>query len=130
MNRVLYVDVIGGAAGDMLLAAMLDAGSPLESVQAAIDAVFEGRYRIGTQTVRRGGFAAKLLKIEPEPEATADHSLSDLAGRLDRAPLEHRVARAARSILGRLAKAEARVHALGEEDVALHAVRGRSTTTP
>src|SRR5439155_10582941 len=55
-------------------------------------------------------------------EATADHSLSDLAGRLDRAPLEHRVARAARSILGRLAKAEARVHALGEKDVALHAV--------
>jgi pyridinium-3,5-bisthiocarboxylic acid mononucleotide nickel chelatase len=122
MNRILYVDVIGGAAGDMLLAAMLDAGSPLEPVQASIDAVLDGRYRIGTETVRRGGFAAKLLQIEPEPEATADRSLSDLTGRLERAALEPRVAAAARSILERLAIAEARVHGLEAEDVALHAV--------
>ena len=122
MSRILYVDVIGGAAGDMLLAALLDAGASAERVQDAIDAVFDGRYQIGTETVRRGGFAARLLRIEPEPAATADHALGDLIGRLDRAALGPEVGHAARSILRRLAQAEARVHALKEDELALHAV--------
>jgi pyridinium-3,5-bisthiocarboxylic acid mononucleotide nickel chelatase len=122
MSRVLYVDVIGGAAGDMLLAALLDAGAPVEHVQGAVDAVFDGHYRLGTEPVRRGGFAARLLRVEPEPEATADHTLKDLVEQLDRAALSPRVGESARSILRRLAQAEARVHGLAEDDLTLHAV--------
>jgi pyridinium-3,5-bisthiocarboxylic acid mononucleotide nickel chelatase len=121
MSTLLYVDVIGGAAGDMLLAALLDAGCPMEPVQTAIDAVFGGRYRIGMEAVRRGGFGAKLLRIQPEPEPTADHSVAELTDRLDRAALEPRVGTAARLILGRLAKAEARVHGLAEDELTVHA---------
>jgi pyridinium-3,5-bisthiocarboxylic acid mononucleotide nickel chelatase len=122
MSRILYVDVIGGAAGDMLLAALLDAGAPLEPVQAAIDAVLESRYHVGIDPVRRGGFAARLLRVEPEPESTADHALGDLLARLDTAVLSPRVGETARSILRRLAQAEARVHGLGEDELTLHAV--------
>jgi uncharacterized protein (TIGR00299 family) protein len=121
MSRILYVDVIGGAAGDMLLAALLDAGAPLEPVQAAIDAVLDGRYRVGIEPVRRGGFAARFLRVEPEPEATAGHALGELIGRLDGADLDPRVKETARSILRRLAQAEARVHGMGEDQLTLHA---------
>jgi pyridinium-3,5-bisthiocarboxylic acid mononucleotide nickel chelatase len=122
MSRVLYIDVIGGAAGDMLLAALLDAGAPIERVQAAVDAVLDGRYQLRTEPVRRGGFAARLLRVDPEPEATADHDLGNLLERLDRAVLVPRVARSAGAILGRLAKAEARIHGLSENELTLHAV--------
>jgi uncharacterized protein (TIGR00299 family) protein len=122
MSRVLYVDVIGGAAGDMMLAALLDAGASQDAVQAAVDAVFGARYRVTTEPVRRGGFAAMLLRIEPEPEETADRSLGDLMDRLDRAALDSRVAEIARSILGRLAQAEARVHGMAGDELSLHAV--------
>jgi pyridinium-3,5-bisthiocarboxylic acid mononucleotide nickel chelatase len=122
MSRILYVDVIGGAAGDMLLAALLDAGAPLEPVQAAIDEVLDGRYRIRIEPVRRGGFSARLLRVEPEPEATADRGLDDLLRTLDRAVLDPWIRERTRSILRRLAHAEARVHGLDEAELAAHAV--------
>lgn len=37
--RILYLDLVGGVAGDMLLAALLDAGAPLGPVEAAIAAM-------------------------------------------------------------------------------------------
>ena len=48
--RVLYVDVVGGAAGDMLLAALLDAGASPDEVSDAVSAVL-GR-RVGCSTDR------------------------------------------------------------------------------
>ena len=37
-RRVAYIDAFSGVAGDMLLAAVLDAGCPLEGLQTAEDA--------------------------------------------------------------------------------------------
>ena len=54
MSRLVYVDVVGGAAGDMLLAALLDAGAPQEPVQEAVDAVLPGRFRLQSDIVARG----------------------------------------------------------------------------
>jgi uncharacterized protein (DUF111 family) len=36
MARVLYFDCFSGAAGDMILAALLDAGLPLEALRNAL----------------------------------------------------------------------------------------------
>ena len=44
--RVLYVDVVGGAAGDMLLAALLDAGASPDDVSDAVSAVLGRRVRV------------------------------------------------------------------------------------
>lgn len=35
-RRVLYLDLVGGAAGDMILGALVDAGASFEAVQAAV----------------------------------------------------------------------------------------------
>lgn len=34
--RVLFLDLVGGAAGDMIMAALVDAGAPLDTVRAAV----------------------------------------------------------------------------------------------
>ena len=51
MTRVLFVDVVGGAAGDMLLAALIDAGASEERIRQAVESVIPGRFRFSTETV-------------------------------------------------------------------------------
>jgi uncharacterized protein (TIGR00299 family) protein len=122
MSAVAYVDPIGGAAGDMLLAALLDAGAPEEAVRRAVDAVLPGRFQISTEEVRRGGLRARLLKIAPGPgQAEAGpRRFADLLAAVDRAFLPERVRTLARSVLERLGAAEARVHGVGLDELELH----------
>jgi uncharacterized protein (TIGR00299 family) protein len=121
-RRVLYVDPIGGAAGDMLLAALIDAGAPLEAIRSDVDAVLPGRMRIDTEIVRRGGLRARLLSIDtmrasPRPEA---RPFGELAAALDAADLRPAVKERARSVIDRLGHAEARVHGMQQVDLSLH----------
>jgi uncharacterized protein (TIGR00299 family) protein len=120
MGRWLYVDAIGGAAGDMLLAALLDAGAPEPAVRAAIDAVLPGRFRVGVDPVTRGGFRAALLRVEPDAEASTARTVVELIQEVERAPLTPAVKATARSILERLGQAEARVHGAGPTAPELH----------
>lgn len=123
MTGIAYIDVIGGAAGDMLLAALIDAGAPLDDVRGAIEAVLPGRFAIDTEIVRRGGIRARLLRIAPDPSddpGVQPRTLRELLSRLEGAGLPDPVARRARSMLERIGEAEARVHGVIEDDVELH----------
>lgn len=122
MTRLALVDPVGGAAGDMLLAALLDAGAPLAAVQEAVDAVLPGRYRLSTEEVRRGGLRARLLRVEGErPPDERGLTFGELLAAVEGAPLPAPVARRARAALGRLADAEARVHGLPPDELPAHA---------
>jgi pyridinium-3,5-bisthiocarboxylic acid mononucleotide nickel chelatase len=128
VTRLLYVDVVGGAAGDMLLAALLDAGVPAPPVWEAVEAVLPGRFTCSIDPVARGGLRAALLHIDPGPAASPTDArlqprlVSDLLAAVDRASLHPRVAEAARAILERLGEAEARVHGSTSSGPALHAL--------
>ncbi|HEX8100608.1 MAG TPA: LarC family nickel insertion protein, partial [Actinomycetota bacterium] len=136
---LLYVDVIGGAAGDMLLAALLDAGAPLEEIREAIDAVVPGRFVLEIEEVHRGGLRSSKLRIVSEEsdramgdaiesersrsEARGAHQpgrFLDLIAALDRAPLRDPVRRRARAVLDRLGRAESRVHGAPLDALVLH----------
>ena len=124
MTRLLYVDVVGGAAGDMLLAALIDAGASEARIREAVDAILPGRFRFRTEAVSRGGLGARWLRVEPGSEAVSRDArprrFPELTASVDRAPLPPSVARAARSVLQRLGEAEARVHGVDLPAVVLH----------
>jgi pyridinium-3,5-bisthiocarboxylic acid mononucleotide nickel chelatase len=125
MSRLLYVDVVGGAAGDMLLAALLDVGADLEKVRAAVETVLPGRFLFDTEVVRRSGLRARLLRIhdgetEGRAQSLEPRSFRDLVETLEAAPLPEAVASGARLVLDMLGEAEAHVHGIDRADLLLH----------
>jgi len=124
VSRVAFVDVIGGAAGDMLLAALLDAGAPEAEVLAAVERVVPGRFVVRTEEVRRAGLRARFLRVEPDSSFASDgarsRSIEDLIASVERVDLVAAVRDAAVAVLRRLGEAEARVHGVAGDGGSLH----------
>ena len=129
--KVLYVDVVGGAAGDMLLAALLDAGAPPDDVADAVSAVLGRRIGCATTEVRRRGLRALALSVPGDLSAERRRP-RELLDAVARAALGDGVRARAAAVLERMFDAEAKVHGraideleleeLGEEDTLLDVV--------
>ena len=122
MSRALVLDAFSGAAGDMLLAALLDAGASIETLRTfAVSVPALAKVKIDVETVRRGAFAAKLLKVDL-PREHAHRGLSDITTIIDSATLSPVVAVHARNTFAKLAAAEAKVHGTSIEKIHFHEV--------
>jgi len=122
LKRSLIVDAFSGAAGDMLIAALLDAGASLETLQnvaASIPAL--AKVRVDAENVRRGPFAAKKLAVTL-PHEHAHRGLSDITKIIDAASLSPGVSVLAKNTFAKLAAAEAKVHGTTVEKVHFHEV--------
>ena len=62
MARVLYLDCFNGAAGDMLLAALIDAGLPVEALRQALGSLGV-EHDIEVTRVVRAGIGATCFKV-------------------------------------------------------------------
>ena len=121
----LYVDVVGGAAGDMLLAALLDAGAAPDKVSDAVSAVLGRPVGCSTTEVRRQGLRALALSV-PGDLSTERRGPRQLLDAVENAALGEGVRARATAVLERMFEAEAKVHGraideleleeLGEED--------------
>lgn len=119
MTRVAYLDLVGGVAGDMLLAALLDAGAAQGEVFERLGQLPLAHRRPRLEPVTRGGIGAQLLVGTPRTAATT-RSLEAIGQILDAAKLPDRVCATARRVFERLAAAEARVHGVALDRVRLH----------
>jgi pyridinium-3,5-bisthiocarboxylic acid mononucleotide nickel chelatase len=119
MTRVAYLDCVGGLAGDMLLAALLDAGAELETLRGIPRALGIDGVEIAAARVERQGIGALHLTIE----AGDDHDhrryadIRDLVGGAD---LPERARARALEAFHRLAEVEGGVHGVAPEDVHFH----------
>lgn len=125
-GRVAFVDPVGGVAGDMLLAALLDAGAGADAVREAVERVAP-RVRWSIEPVLRGGLAAACLRIDAGRRHAAP--VRSLVERVAGAGLDVSVERDAVAILERLGAAERAVHGaatqlheLGDDDTLLDVV--------
>jgi uncharacterized protein (TIGR00299 family) protein len=119
MSDVLYVEVLGGAGGDMLLAALLDAGAPPDPVTQAVSSVLGRAVEPGTVEVRRGGLRALALRLPVDAGAPARRGPLELVAAVEGAGLEPMVRDRAVRVLRRLGEAEARVHGVPLEELEL-----------
>ncbi len=132
--RIAYFHGSSGASGDMLLGALVDAGAPLERLQAAIDRLGEDAPTLEEQQVDRGGLRSTkvnvLLVQKPAPNSE-DHAtprpLQELLARVENSTLSHQIKDDALRILNRIGEAEARVHGVPTDELALHELGSNDT---
>ncbi len=63
MTRVAYLDIIGGISGDMLLAAMVDAGLDVQHLQQEVTKIVPGQSDLATTKTTRGAIEATLIDV-------------------------------------------------------------------
>lgn len=116
-----WFDAQAGASGDMMLGALVDAGAPLDDVQAAVDALGVEPVRLTARPVTRAGLAATKVDVDVA-ESSVTRTWADVRRLLDSAPLPGPVRTRAHDVFARLALAEAAAHGVGADDVHFHEV--------
>ncbi len=129
--RILYFDCFAGAAGDMILGALLDAGLPLEELTRALGSLAVDGIEISLDRVVKSGITAAKFRVhEMHPvhpahsghHAHPHHSLKDIFAAIDRSALSESAKARAIKMFRRLGEAEAAIHNTSLDQVHLHEV--------
>lgn len=129
MTKILYVDAFSGISGDMLLAAFLEAGMPLEILESKFRKLkLAEAYQLNYQKVMKGAIQAGHFQIELHPQDEQHHShphhrhLSDIRYLILESELSKPVKDNTLSIFETLAKAEGKIHGVDPDHVHFHEV--------
>ncbi len=118
--RVGYFDCFSGIAGDMTMAALVDAGVDRRAIQEAV-ASLGLPCELTFENVRRGGFRATYAKVET-PETNAHRHWHHIEAIIDKSSLSGRQKELAKKIFLKLGEAEARVHGVDLAKIHFHEV--------
>jgi uncharacterized protein (TIGR00299 family) protein len=118
---ILYIDCVGGAAGDMLLAALLDAGADLAAVREALAATGVEGLDLELTRVERHGIGATHVQVIG-PHEHVHRSWRDVREIVEAAGLAEWPRARALDAFGRLARAEGLIHGVPPDDVRFHEV--------
>lgn len=118
-----YFDAFSGAAGDMMLGALADAGLDTAALRATLSRLPVPGWSLHFEKVRRLGMTATKADVRMDPAARQpERHLSDILDIIDRASLPPAAADKARLAFRRLGEAEARVHGVPLESIHFHEV--------
>ncbi|MCH8816367.1 MAG: nickel pincer cofactor biosynthesis protein LarC [Chloroflexi bacterium] len=115
-----YIDMIGGASGDMLLGALVDAGLPLEELRAELSGMDVGGYTIRAERVTRGALNCTLLHVDLDDEGRRRRGWDELSGTVESSRLPDDVRSKSIEVLDRLTEAESRVHGVDRHHLTPH----------
>ena len=117
--RICYFDCFAGAAGDMILGALLDAGVPSSVVEETVGALNLPGWSLSVHATDKGGLHATRAEVHTE-EVEVDRSLADIVDVLTSSSLPERVRSMALSAFRTLGQAEARVHGVDIDEIHFH----------
>ena len=124
--KVLYFDCFSGAAGDMVLGSLIDAGVPLEEVRRALGSLAIEPEMVWTDRVVRTGISATKFCVRGEDGGDHHHHphrhLKGVYTLIDGSALSASGKSRAKALFERLGEAEAAIHGTTMEKVHLHEV--------
>jgi uncharacterized protein (TIGR00299 family) protein len=134
--KILYFDCFAGAAGDMILGALLDAGLPFDALQRALGSLAVEGWDIAVDKVVKTGITATKFRVHEHahahhdaghqhPHQHSDHahkSLDDIYAAIRRSALSDDGKSRAIKMFRRLGEVEASIHGTPIERVHLHEV--------
>jgi uncharacterized protein (TIGR00299 family) protein len=119
--RIAYLDCASGAAGDMLLGALVDLGLPVEELQGELAKLRLGGWHLEARKVHRAGLHATKVDVVTDGHVHG-RRLGDILELIDRSTLDGAVKERSSALFRRLADAEASVHGTGADEVHFHEV--------
>lgn len=136
--RIAYFDCFSGISGDMVLGALVDAGLPLDALEAELARLELGGYTLEAQKTSRQGIASTHLKVIEHEDgaheafgsnghAPQGRTASDLERIIANSLLGEGVKAKALSAMTLLAEAEGQVHNRAPGDIHLHELSGIDT---
>lgn len=143
--KILYFDCFAGAAGDMILGALLDAGLPLDALTRALGSLAVDGWDVSAERVLKTGVSATKFRVHEHAHARGTgtgtgtghppgheapgtrhhhphHHLKHIFAAIDRSALSDAAKAKAISMFRRLGEAEAAIHGTTLEKVHLHEV--------
>jgi uncharacterized protein (TIGR00299 family) protein len=139
--RVLYFDCFAGAAGDMIVGALLDAGLPLEALQHALGSLAVEGWDVSAERVVKTGISATKFRVHEHahihshahPHLDHDpghhhhahaphHSLKEIESAIGRSALTDAAKVRAIKMFRRLGEAESAIHGIPLDEIHLHEV--------
>ena len=120
--KIAYADCFSGISGDMLLAALVDAGLPLAALQDGINQLgLPEPINLRHAEVHKGALRASSVEVIA-PHSHHHRHLSDILEMISASQLPERVKQTASQVFILLAQAEARVHGETVEKIHFHEV--------
>ena len=133
--RILYFDCFAGAAGDMILGALLDAGLPFDELKRALGSLAVDGIDVSLDRVVKTGITAVKFRVHEvhdvhsvhnvhsaHPVHHAHHHLKAIFAAIDRSALSESAKARAVKMFRRLGEAEAAIHNTTLDKVHLHEV--------
>lgn len=123
MTGIAYLDCIGGMAGDMLLAALVDAGASRERLDDVVTMLDLAQVDIELTRVERHGIGALRVDVHAH-DHEHDRPYAEIRELISHAALPERVSERSLETFQRLAEVEGTIHGVPPEDVRFHEVGG------
>lgn len=121
--RIAYFDCFNGAAGDMIVAALVHAGADSNLLSQTLRGLHLDGYRLSIEPIKKQGLASMRFVVNLDKSAPQPHRhLKHIVEILNRAELPSNVRARAILVFERLASAEAKVHGTTIEKVHFHEV--------
>ena len=136
--KILYFDCFAGAAGDMILGALLDAGLPFDELKRALGSLAVEGWDVSVDKVIKTGVTATKFRVhehahshhQQHPHHHGEHghhhhahrSLDEIYAAIQRSSLSEAGKSRAIGMFRRLGEAEAAIHGVPIEKIHLHEV--------
>ncbi|MBA7672613.1 Pyridinium-3,5-bisthiocarboxylic acid mononucleotide nickel insertion protein [subsurface metagenome] len=119
--KIAYFDCFAGASGDMIVAAMLDAGLDAEFLKAQLATLGIKNLDIKLTETRRCGLRAITFK-PVTPEQQHHRKLEQITKIISQSKISEQAKKTAITIFERIAQAEATVHNKKPQDISFHEI--------
>ena len=123
LAKILYYDASSGISGDMNLAALVGLGVDFDYLCSELEKLnLSGEFRLEQKNVVKNGIAATKIEVALLKSQTHARSYADIKQILVSSNLSEFCKKKAAAIFHVIAQAEAKVHAVGIDEVHFHEV--------
>lgn len=129
LMKTAYFDCFAGAAGDMILGALMDAGLDSEWLKKELEKLGLSHYDLRSEKVLRKGIGGTLAVVHVDEARHSHHHrhLSHIRDIIGKSDLNDAVRQKTMEVFTRLAEAEAKVHRTDIENIHFHEIGAMDT---